>query len=63
MSKQTYDVVVLAADSVGAAGAASDTDDGDGRAVQAEQDFDSLHHDTQEAEKERPRSGARLQNQ
>ena len=63
MTKQTYDVVVLAADSVGAAGAASDTDDGDGRAVQAEQDIDSLHHDTQEAEKGRTSRGAGLQNQ
>ena len=63
MTKQTYDVVVLAADSVGTAGAASDTDDGDGRAAHAEQDIDSLHHDTQEAEKDRPSSGASLQNQ
>ena len=62
--KQTNNVVVLAADGVGAAGVArADTDDSDGRTPEAEQDIDSLHHDTQEAEKGRTSRGAGLQNQ
>ena len=42
----TYDVVVLAADSGGAARVAgADANDGDGRAVKANKDIDTLNDD------------------
>ena len=54
MTKQTYNAVVLAADSVGAAGVArADTDDGDGRATQTNEGSDVRENDTKQAEKGR----------
>ena len=50
----TYDVVVLAAHGVGVAlVAGADTDDGDGRAVEAEEDVKPLHDDAKQSQKKR----------
>ena len=50
----TYDVVVLAAHGVGAAlVAGADTDDGNGRAVQADEGVDGPKDDTEKAEDDR----------
>lgn len=57
----TYHRVVLAADRVGRAlGAAGDANDGDGRAVDAEEDGEVREDDAQQAQEETARSGARL---
>ena len=53
-SRHAYDVVVLAADGIsGAAVAGTHTDDGDGRAVEAEEDVDPLHDDAEQSEEKR----------
>ena len=50
----THDVVVLAADDVRAARVAgADADDGDGRAVEADERVDALEDDAEQAEEER----------
>ena len=55
-SRHAYDVVVLAADGIsGAAVAGTHTDDGDGRAVEAEHDVDALDYDAQQAEQKAAR--------
>ena len=55
--------VVLAADSVGRAGAAAaDTDDGDGGAGEADEDVQVLEDDAQQAEDRSRARGARLYN-
>ena len=60
-SRHAYDVVVLAADGIsGAAVAGTHTDDGDGRAVEAEEDVNPLHDDAEQSEKSRGRRRAGL---
>ena len=50
----TYDVVVLAAHGVGVAlVAGADTDDGDGRTVQADESVDGPEDDTEKGEEDR----------
>ena len=52
--EDTYDVVVVAADDVRAARiAGADTDDGDGRAVQADESVDGPEDDTEKGEEDR----------
>lgn len=59
--RRTYEAVVLAADSLRvASGATADTDDTDGRAVEAEQDVDVLDDDTDGAEGSGTSGGASL---
>ena len=65
-SQVTYDVVVLAAHGVGVALVASaDTDDGDGRAVQADESVDGPEDDTEKGEEDRNDrvAGLRIQQQ
>ena len=57
----TYGVVVVAADGLGVAlVAGADADDGDGRAVEAEEDVNPLHDDAEQSEKSRGRRRAGL---
>ena len=50
-TEETYGVVVVAADGVGSALVASaDTDDGDGAAVEADEDVQVLEEDAEEAQ-------------
>ena len=47
----TYDIVVLAADHVSSARVSrADANDGDGRAVDPEEDVDAVHHNAEQAE-------------
>ena len=58
---ETYDVVVGAADSVGGAGVAtSDTNDGQGRAVQADEAGDVPEDDAEQTEEQVARRRVRL---
>lgn len=54
----TYDVVVLAAHNVGLAVAASDTDDADGRAVEAQDNVEALHNNSEQTQEQA--TGARV---
>lgn len=56
----TYDVVVLAAHGVRAARLRADTDDGEGRALQADLPSDIAEGDTEERQEGRARGGAGL---
>ena len=57
----TYDGIVLAAhDAGGAATAGTDTDDGDGRAVETNEDVYALDDDAEQAKEERRSRVARL---
>ena len=52
-ANDTHDIVVLAADGLGTARiAGADTDDGDGRAVEADEHIDTLDDDAEETEEE-----------
>ena len=59
-SNGTYNTVVLAAHGFGAAATASDADDGDRGAVDADEDVYALDDDAEQAEEERRSRVARL---
>lgn len=59
----TYDVVVLAAHNVGLAVAASDTDDADGRAVEAQDNVEALHNNPEQTQEQAAGAGVGLQSQ
>ncbi len=60
MGETTNDSVVLAANYVGRAGATADADDGDGGAVNSEEDVDTLDDDAEQLEEGSATRGAGL---
>ena len=62
-SKITYNVVVLAADRAGRAGALAGTDNGDGRAAKTDLSGDVLEDDPEEGKDGRASSGVGLNHQ
>ena len=63
ISYYTYEGVVLAADGAGVAGrAAANADDGDGRAVNTEEDVQVGQDDAEQTEQRGARGRVRLQN-
>ena len=58
----TYDSVILAADGVGVAIATgANSNNGDGRAIETEEDINSLDYDSEQTKQETPSRGASLQ--